>query len=413
MIKTYTKLKTLNKIYFSKIKNKEIKFLLGGLFLTSDISKFRGFYGNHYLIESLNMSTAPSYLSLLNILKLLGKKKILISFDKKIKINFAKKEIDKNYLIDLKKATNDYVLDNSFHLKKIDKDIINGQKKLINIINAIYKDYSNKLKKNSLIEKKYNFFYPTQKMLNKLKKDGYLIIPNFFKKKSLNEMKNVLIKISAHEKRINKAYMYGKNSSNQRIYNLLSKHKCFRDFLDCSFMYELLNKIYDRNTYHEKFGLSSMAAHIIPPGGEALPLHIDSVVPEPIPKWMIRFITIITLSDFTKNNGSTVVVPKTHKLLRKPNIRDHKKFKEIVLTAPKGSLIMWDGLLWHRSSENASEKSRLSIIVSYAASFFKEICGEEEHLEVVPKKIKKILNPKLRYMIGLDRGIKKGAKIFN
>ena len=50
----------------------------------------------------------------------------------------------------------------------------------------------------------------------------------------------------------------------------------FRDFLDCSFMYELLNKIFDRDTYHEKFGLSSMAAHIIPPGGEALPLHIDS-----------------------------------------------------------------------------------------------------------------------------------------
>ena len=250
-------------------------------------------------------------------------------------------------------------------------------------------------------------------MLNKIKKDGYLIIPNFFKKKSLNEMKKALIKIAAYEKKIKKAYMYGKNSKNQRVYNLLSKHKCFREFLDCSFMYNLLNKVYDRNTYHEKFGLSSMAAHIIPPGGEPLPLHIDSVVPEPIPKWMIRFITVITLSEFTKNNGSTAVVPKSHKLLRKPNVHDHEKFKEIILKAPEGSLIMWDGLLWHRSTENTSKQSRLGVIVSYAASFFKEICGEEEHLEVVPKKIKKILNPKLRYMVGLDRGIKKGAKIVN
>ena len=74
---------------------------------------------------------------------------------------------------------------------------------------------------------------------------------------------------------------------------------------------------------------------------------------------------------------------------------------------------MWDGLLWHKSSENNSKQSRLSIIVSYAASFFREICGEEEYLEVVPKKIKKILNPKLRFMIGLDRGIKKRCKNFN
>ena len=41
MIKTYTNLKTLNKMYFSRIHQNEIKFLLGGLFLTKNISKFK------------------------------------------------------------------------------------------------------------------------------------------------------------------------------------------------------------------------------------------------------------------------------------------------------------------------------------------------------------------------------------
>ena len=412
MIKTYTNLKTLNKMYFSRIHQNEIKFLLGGLFLTKNISKFKGFYGNHYLIEALKLDVAPPYHKLLHTLKLIGMNKIFITFKKKIKIIYTK-ELVKNNFINFEYNSNDSILDYDFHIKKIDKDVINGQKKLLNIISNVHKDYSKKLKKNNLIDKNYNFLNPTEKMLKKLNKDGYLIIPNFFKKKSLNKMKKNLIQIAHHERRTKKAYMYGKNSTNQRIYNLLSKHKCFRDFLDCSFMYELLNKIFDRDTYHEKFGLSSMAAHIIPPGGEALPLHIDSVVPYPIPKWKIRFITVITLSDFTKKNGSTVIVPKTHKLLRKPSLNYKKKYKEVILTAPAGSLIMWDGLLWHKSSENNSKQSRLSIIVSYAASFFREICGEEEYLEVVPKKIKKILNPKLRFMIGLDRGIKKGAKIFN
>jgi len=72
-------------------------------------------------------------------------------------------------------------------------------------------------------------------------------------------------------------------------------------------------------------------------------------------------------------------------------------------------LILWDGNLWHKSTKNNSNSDRNALIISYAASFFKEICGEEEHLVVVPKKIKDKLSPRIKSLIGMNRGLKKGA----
>ena len=70
---------------------------------------------------------------------------------------------------------------------------------------------------------------------------------------------------------------------------------------------------------------------------------------------------------------------------------------------------MWDGSLWHRSSENNSNAMRGCLILSFASSIFMEICGEEEHLTVVPEFLKTSINPKLAQMIGHNRAIKKGS----
>ena len=60
-------------------------------------------------------------------------------------------------------------------------------------------------------------------------------------------------------------------------------------------------------------------------------------------------------------------------------------------------------------SKNNSSKERRALIISYGASFFKEICGEEEHLVVVPKQLQENLSPRIKSLIGFGRGIKKGA----
>ena len=255
----------------------------------------------------------------------------------------------------------------------------------------------------------FNLVNVDEKIFNDIEVNGYSIVENFINESTVKELHKITSNIAKNELDTNNAYLYGENGKNQRIYNLISKHKIFRDILESIWIEKLLNVIFDRNTFHEKYGLSSLAAHIVPPGGEAQLLHLDNAVPEPIPKWVMRFIVVIPLVDFNKENGPTAVVPKSHKLYRKPTPEDEASSKVTSLTAKAGSLILWDGNLWHKSTQNNSKKERSALIISYGASFFKEICGEEEHLVVVPDKIKKILSPRLQSLIGMNRGVKEGS----
>jgi len=229
----------------------------------------------------------------------------------------------------------------------------------------------------------------------------------------LEHLRKITTMIANSEANNGTGYFYGKTNVNQRIYNLIAKHPIFVDLISHPYMINLMDRIFDRPTLHEKFGLNSMTGHIVAPGAKPIPLHIDSVVPEPIPPWMIRCIAILALDDFTSNNGATEFVPGSHKLLRRPSPSDVDSCKAKIAECKAGSLIIFNGAIWHHSTANTSNKSRMGLMLSYAASFFIELCGEEEHLTVIPKETIESFSPKMKQMIGYHRAIKKGAQDIN
>ena len=395
-MKTYLSLSRL-KPYF---KNTNINFitLFGVYFLTGDINKTRQFYANHYLCESLDIEKLPKFRELLQVLESIGKKETQISFNsyghitvnKNVSKDIVRFEIKKGLQIDFKSFPNIEI----------------GQKIMNEMIDKVEKHHFNDLIKKD----KFNIQNYKIGDLDSLKENGYVVVKDFLKKEMLSKVSKVLSEIAKRERETENAYIYGKEGRNQRIYNLLSKHIIFRDILESTWLEHFLDSYYQRPTFHEKYALSSMAAHIIPPDGEDMPLHLDNAVPDPIPKnWPIRLVVVIPLCDFTKENGTTYVVPGSNKLLKKPNNEDAKNYKGVHVEAKAGSLLIWDGNLWHKSTKNMSDKERNAIIISYGASFFKEICGEEEHLVVVPDKVKNKLSPRIKSLIGMGRGIKKGA----
>ena len=164
----------------------------------------------------------------------------------------------------------------------------------------------------------------SSKTIEEIKENGYSIVENFLTKEALRGLQEATEDIAKYERKSNQAYMYGTSNKSQRIYNLISKNKIYRDLICAPYLEKICNKLFDRPTYHSKFGLSSCAANILPPGAKPMPWHLDSAVPDPIPPWMIRLIAVVNLVDFTEDNGSTTCVPKSHKLLRRPNKNDHK-----------------------------------------------------------------------------------------
>jgi|TARA_B110000208_G_C11739667_1_gene419428 ectoine hydroxylase-related dioxygenase (phytanoyl-CoA dioxygenase family) len=397
---TYLALKQI--VDYLEGTDNSFKALFGILYLTNDINLSQQFYGSQYLSEAVGIDKLPQYGDLLIMLDKLGSNSLEVNLLPNGKISL--KNINQDYLqpnfnnkIPFNINVNEY------------PTIAAGVKLISNIINDIKHQVAIKNSESQNISDNFNFQDVNPKIINDIEVEGYSVVENFFNQDTLKKLQSITNKIAKNERDTKNAYFYGKNGKNQRLYNLLSKHQIFRDVLDSVWLEKLLDIIFDRDTFHEKYGLSSMAAHIIPPGGEAQPIHIDNAVPEPIPPWAIRFVIVVPLTDFTKENGPTSVVPKSHKLYRKPTPDDDSIKSEVSITAKAGSLIIWDGNLWHRSTENISNKDRSALIISYAASFFKEVCGEEEYLVVVPERLKNKVSPRIQSLIGMNRGIKKSA----
>ena len=206
---------------------------------------------------------------------------------------------------------------------------------------------------------------------------GFIVLEDFLTKNIIATVNDVIADLHSQEVEKNISYRYAENVD--RVWNLVNKHLLFSDLITNAFVTTLMEMIFDRDTSHQKFFLSSFQATMVKPGAKAQVLHIDTPVPNPLPPWEIKANTIWLLDDFTDENGATEVVPGSHKYGRRPintNPSDHVGLLKI--NAPAGSLIVTSGYLWHRAGSNDSQAVRRALLGSFASSAFREISSEED-----------------------------------
>lgn len=238
--------------------------------------------------------------------------------------------------------------------------------------------------------------------------NGYVILENFLTQEEVEQLRGTVVRLAKNEAEKSVSHDYADNA--QRVWNLLNKDLIFHDLLLSRQIDLWMNKIFDRNTKHRKYFLSSFQANILHPRAKAQILHTDTPIPEPIPPYNIKANTIWPLDDFTEFNGATEIIPRTHKEQyrpsREPTEDDAKKLIKVII--PKGSVLITSGNLWHRSGANNSSESRHVLLGSFAASYIREIACEDDTARFLNKKMKAVINPELYDMIGGNHGIKPG-----
>jgi len=238
--------------------------------------------------------------------------------------------------------------------------------------------------------------------------NGYLLMTEFLSKEEVVQLRSRVSELARFEALNNKAHSYGE--SLQRVWNLLNKGVVFHDMLLSPQIDLLMNEIFQRNTIHRKYFLSSFQANIVGSGARAQILHIDTPVPEPLPSFIIKANVIWLLDDFTETNGATEIVPKSHLLSYKPQ-RDpsEENLRALVkVIAPRGSALVTHGALWHRSGCNRSESDRMVLLSSFASSFAREISSEDDTARFLDKSLIGEIDPILFDMIGGNHGVKPG-----
>ena len=77
------------------------------------------------------------------------------------------------------------------------------------------------------------------------------------------------------------------------------------------------------------------------------------------------------LSDFKIDNGATFVLPYSHKLDYFPS-KEFVEENEVQLIAPKGSVIFFDSMLYHRAGNNTSTEIRYGINNMFVVPILKQ-----------------------------------------
>ena len=233
--------------------------------------------------------------------------------------------------------------------------------------------------------------------LERMKRDGYTIIERVLDPDAVRALRDDVRRLE-RELATRPAANLFEGTRTLRIYNLLVHGAAYQPIPVHPRVLPVIEGVLDRGCL-----VSSLSSIDIGPGEAAQPLHADDqLIPLPKPHVSIICNTMWALTDFTEANGATRLAPGTHRAERSP-----QPFGEQVkLTAaemPAGSVLVFDGSIWHCGGANHTDESRLGIAMNYCAGWLRQ---QENQQLGIPAEIARTFSPRLRKLIGY--GLYKG-----
>lgn len=192
-----------------------------------------------------------------------------------------------------------------------------------------------------------------------LTEQGYTIVEGLLDTRQTQEARDALQEIFDREAGIATARRWH-TVKHQAAYMLPQKHELFRRLPLNEPLLSLM-----RLLLGERCVVSSLNGLTMVPGGEDQALHLDQ--PETVPNMVLTINAMHCLDDFTVANGATRVIPGSQNRLLPPGTeRASYEDETIRLTAPAGSLIAFNGGLWHAGSRNTTDQPRRAIHAYYS-----------------------------------------------
>jgi hypothetical protein len=131
--------------------------------------------------------------------------------------------------------------------------------------------------------------------------------------------------------------------------------------------------------FGEFFRISFVTGSLNAPGIKRGPVHADwpynqnakARVRAPYPDVLMNLVTMWMLTDYTVENGGTLVIPGSHKRDHSPQDRSrvdpNAKYEgEVQLVGKAGDVGLFDARTWHAIAPNVSDHERVGFIVRYA-----------------------------------------------
>lgn len=228
-----------------------------------------------------------------------------------------------------------------------------------------------------------------QAHVERIRRDGFTIVENAIAPALVDALNAALARL---ERELDaKPAMNGfEGHKTVRIYNLLAYGAPFIEVPVHANVLPIVEGVLDSGCL-----ISSLSSIAIDPGEVAQPIHADDmVIPLAKPHIPIVCNSMWALTDFTDANGATRLVPKSH---LKENPVYGGTYDTIAAEMRQGSVLIWDGALWHGGGANRTEKRRTGIAMNYCAGFIRQ--QENQQLGLRPDLVK-TFSPRLQELVG-------------
>jgi ectoine hydroxylase-related dioxygenase (phytanoyl-CoA dioxygenase family) len=156
-----------------------------------------------------------------------------------------------------------------------------------------------------------------------------------------------------------------RDAPNQRVWNLINKGEIFRRLAVNPIVLELAKHLLGEDVL-----LFSFTANIACKGGNAQPIHGDQLFAPPETPFPLIANCLWMLDDFVEENGATRVVPGSHHAMRWP--ANDEPVETVPATGARGTIMMFDGRLWHGTGANQTELPRRALLSAYCRPFVRQ-----------------------------------------
>ncbi len=219
---------------------------------------------------------------------------------------------------------------------------------------------------------------------------GFTIVENAIEDDLIAEIDETLLRLEKDLGIVPAANPF-EGTQTVRIYNLLVHGKVFEKIPVHAAILPIVERVLDPGCL-----VSSLSSISIDPGEIPQPIHADDqLIPLSKPHSPIVCNTMWAITDFTEENGATRLMPGTHLADSSPIFGTH--YDSIPAEMRRGSVLVWNGSLWHGGGANSTGKRRIGIAMNYCAGFMRQ---QENQQLGIPLEIAEKFSPRLQELCG-------------
>ncbi|GAB4536220.1 MAG: phytanoyl-CoA dioxygenase family protein [Pleurocapsa sp.] len=220
---------------------------------------------------------------------------------------------------------------------------------------------------------------------------GYVLLPDLISRQEATTARDLILELAQKQRQEKQLAVEG---TKQRIYGLIYKGEIFAQLVQNQQILSVIEAILG-----EDMILGGFSAHILHPEAQKMGVHVDYpywAMSSPFPKNPILEVQVIwLLEDFTPDNGAPLFAAGTQNLATKPDLEQFERTAQKI-TGTAGTAIISHGLCWHDTSENQSDRPRVSLLGNYTPQYIHPL---ENNLFDYQKEIIRNFSPRLQKLL--------------